>query len=84
MMEIFTLTDTAAFATFHCPIKCVTYFMNTPVSQTHARSEICVGTGLPRRSSHGVSCKANFAWGLCGDCVGTVPFKPGLRGADML
>ena len=43
---------------------------HTPVSQTHARSEICVGTGLPRSSSRGASWKANFAWGLRGE-IGT-------------
>ena len=42
-------------------------YQNTPVSQTHARSEICVGKGLPRSSSRGASWKANFAWGLRGD-----------------
>ena len=39
----------------------------TPVSQTHARSEICVGKGLPRSISHGASWKANIAWGLRAD-----------------
>ena len=48
---------------------------DTPVSQTHARSEICVGTGLPRSSSRGASWKANFAWGLRGDCAGAVRYR---------
>ena len=46
----------------------------TPVSQTHARSEICVGMGLPRTILRGASWRATFswgiAWGLGGDCVG--------------
>ena len=43
----------------------------TPVSETHARSEICVRKGLPRTILRGASWRATFAWGLRGDCVGT-------------
>ena len=41
--------------------------INTPVSQTHARSEICVGKGLLRTILRGESWRATFAWGLRGD-----------------
>ena len=40
---------------------------NTPVSQTHARSEICVGKGLPRTMSRGASWRETFACGLRGE-----------------
>ena len=36
---------------------------NTPVSQTHTRSEFCVGTGTEHRTLHGDAVRGLFVWG---------------------